>query len=465
MELAAAGALVAGAALLYGLYALIYYKFVAATRCRNSVSLRGKTVLITGGNSGIGKATAVDLARRGARVILTCRNKAKGESAVYDIRQESGNSEVILMILDLGNLNSVRAFAQTFLASEPRLDILINNAGQPLGPLPADPPAPEPTEALRPEQDVIVASTLHSFGKIDFWTIYKPWKGYDANSKLANILHARELAKQLKGTNVTCYVVDPGFVQTEIGPSYPVCILGDSVIKLFLRDWKTGAQTIFYCATEEGIERLSGRYFVDCQPKESGNSEVILMILDLGNLNSAQLLRDLLSIEPRLDILINNAGRRKGGRLRGGIVNHLGHFLLTHLLLNRLKHCAPSRIVIVASTLHSFGKIDFWTIYKPVERMWQTLRSYANSKLANILHARELAKQLKGTNVTCYVVDPGFVQTEIGRSYPRFAFWVIRVIKLFLRDWKTGAQTIFYCATEEGIERLSGRYFVDCQPK
>ncbi|ETE58148.1 Retinol dehydrogenase 14, partial [Ophiophagus hannah] len=140
-----------------------------------------------GGNAGIGKATAVDLARRGARVILGCRNKARGESAVYDIRrkvsklgsgfeanqiprlgflplllQESGNSEVILMILDLGNLNSVRAFAQTFLASEPRLDILINNAGggtadppqgQPLGPLPADPPAPEPSEALRPEPD------------------------------------------------------------------------------------------------------------------------------------------------------------------------------------------------------------------------------------------------------------------------------------------------------------------------
>ncbi|XP_026578829.1 dehydrogenase/reductase SDR family member 13-like, partial [Pseudonaja textilis] len=128
MEAAAAAALGAGAALLLGLYALVYYTFVAATRCRNAVSLRGKTVLITDGNSGIGKATAVDLARRGARVILGCCNKARGESAVYDIRQESGNSEVILMILDLASLNSVRAFAQTFLASEPRLDILINNA-------------------------------------------------------------------------------------------------------------------------------------------------------------------------------------------------------------------------------------------------------------------------------------------------------------------------------------------------
>ncbi|ETE56897.1 Retinol dehydrogenase 11, partial [Ophiophagus hannah] len=61
--------------------------------------------------------------------------------------------------------------------------------------------------------------------------------------------------------------------------------------------------------------------------------------------------------------------------------------------------------------------------------------------------------------------NAGFVQTEIGRSYPRFAFWVIQIIKPFLRDWESGAQTIIYCATEEGIERLSGQYFVDCQPK
>ncbi|KAL7976101.1 hypothetical protein Chor_009779, partial [Crotalus horridus] len=118
-----------------------------------------------GANTGIGKATAVDLARRGARVILACRDKARGESAVCDIRRESGNSEVILMILDLANLNSVRAFAQTFLKSEPRLDILINNA--------------------------------------------------------ANILHVRELANRLEGTNVTCYAVDPAHVHTQI-QTHPV---------------------------------------------------------------------------------------------------------------------------------------------------------------------------------------------------------------------------------------------------
>ncbi|XP_032071730.1 dehydrogenase/reductase SDR family member 13-like [Thamnophis elegans] len=284
-------ALGVAAALLLGLYALLYYNFGAATRCRNAVSLRGKTVLITGGNSGIGKATAVDLARRGARVILTCCDRVRGESAVYDIRRESGNSEVILMILDLKNLNSVRAFAQIFLKSEPRLDILINNAG---------------------------------------------------------------------------------------------------VVKC--------GQTI-----------------------------------DDFNQNFQ--------------------------------VNHLAHFLLTYLLLDRLKRCAPSRVVIVASNMHSFGEIDFRTIHKPVEGMWQVIKSYSSSKLANILHARELANRLEGTNVTCYAVHPGFVQTEIAHSHPRWVIWLLRTVKPFLRGGKSGAQTSIYCATEEGIERLSGRYFVDCLPK
>uniref|UniRef100_A0A8C6VI39 Dehydrogenase/reductase SDR family member 13-like n=1 Tax=Naja naja TaxID=35670 RepID=A0A8C6VI39_NAJNA len=245
----------------------------------------------TGGNAGIGKATAVDLARRGARVILACRDKEKGESAVYDIRRESGNSEVILMILDLASLNSVRAFAQTFLALEPRLDILINNAG-----------------VLKPGQ------------------------------------------------------------------------------------------------TADGFDQAFQ-------------------------------------------------------------VNHLAHFLLTHLLLDRLKRCAPSRIVILASSAHTSAKFDLATLNKPSKWMMKGAESYCNSKLANILHARELAKQLEGTNVTCYAVHPGVVNTEITRSHPWWTLWLVWIMKLFIRNCEAGAQTSIYCATEEGIERLSGRYFVDCRPK
>ncbi|KAL7976100.1 hypothetical protein Chor_009778 [Crotalus horridus] len=146
-------------------------------------------------------------------------------------------------------------------------------------------------------------------------------------------------------------------------------------------------------------------------------------------------------------------------------VNHLAHFLLTHLLLDRLKRCAPSRVVIVSSNAHLCGKIDFWTIHKPVEGMKKGGLSYCNSKLANILHARELANRLEGTNVTCYVVHPGLVRTKFFRYFPRWVFWFLWLIQLLLRDCDAGAQTSIYCATEEGIERLSGRYFADCRPK
>ncbi|XP_070587451.1 dehydrogenase/reductase SDR family member 13-like [Erythrolamprus reginae] len=264
---------------------------MAATWCRNAVSLLGKTVLITGANSGIGKATAVDLARRGARVILACRDQARGESAMHDIRRESGNSEVILMILDLASLNSVRSFAQNFLESEPRLDILINNAG--------------------------------------------------------------------------------------------VCQAGRTV---------------------DGFDQCFQ-------------------------------------------------------------VNHLGHFLLTHLLLDRLKRCTPSRVIILSSRVHAYGEMDFRTVHKPAEGWWKTLRSYCNSKLANLLHAREFSNRLEGTNVTCYAVHPGSVKTELGRSFPQWASQVFGFTNAFRRDCNAGAQTSIFCATEEGIERLSGQYFVDCRPK
>ncbi|XP_029142819.1 dehydrogenase/reductase SDR family member 13-like, partial [Protobothrops mucrosquamatus] len=204
---------------------------------------------------------------------------------------------------------------------------------------------------------------------------------------------------------------------------------------------------------------------------ESGNSEVILMILDLANLNSVRAFAEtFLKSEPRLDILINNAGVFKAGQTADGFdeafqVNHLAHFLLTHLLLDRLKRCAPSRVIILASIMHCIGKIDFRTIHKPGEGLWQVINSYNNSKLANILHTRELANRLEGTNVTCYTVDPGSVRTELGRSFPWWVFRVFGFMKVFRRDCNSGAQTSIYCATEEGIERLSGRYFVDCRSK
>ncbi|XP_072834788.2 dehydrogenase/reductase SDR family member 13 isoform X2 [Pogona vitticeps] len=146
-----AEAVAAGLAVALLLYALLYHNCLRGTRCRNAASLRGKTVLLTGGNRGIGKATALDLARRGARVVLACRDPARGEAAAAELRRASGGGQVRCMSLDLASLRSVRAFARAFLSSEPRLDVLINNAGEPPGPLPADPPPPGAAQALRPQ--------------------------------------------------------------------------------------------------------------------------------------------------------------------------------------------------------------------------------------------------------------------------------------------------------------------------
>ncbi|XP_077167433.1 dehydrogenase/reductase SDR family member 13-like [Paroedura picta] len=285
------GLALGGLALLAGLYVWLYYNFLRGPRCRNGTSLRGKTVLITGGNTGIGKATALDLAQRGARVILACRSKARAEAAVYDIRRESGNNEVLFMRLDLADLSSVRAFADAFLRSEPRLDILINNAG------------------------------------------------------------VQSAGKSIDGFDLTFQV------------------------------------------------------------------------------------------------------------------NHLSHFLLTHLLLDRLKHCAPSRVVVVASRAHKIGKIDFQNIHKPcMGGPLKYFQAYCNSKLANILYARELANRLEGTSVTCYALHPGTVNTELFRNA---SIWLKPILVpfswLFLRDPVNGAQTTIYCATEEGIEKFSGHYFANCK--
>ncbi|ETE58147.1 Dehydrogenase/reductase SDR family member 13, partial [Ophiophagus hannah] len=186
------------------------------------------------------------------------------------------------------------------------------------------------------------------------------------------------------------------------------------------------------------------------------------MILDLASLNSVRAFAQaFLASEPR----VFTTGQTANGFDQAFQVNHLGHFLLTYLLLDRLKHCAPSRIVILSSSMHFFGKIDFQTIHKPGEGIWKMLTSYNSSKLANMLHARELANRLEGTNVTCYTVHPGSVRTELGRSFPRWVFQVFGFMKRFRRDSNAGAQTSIYCATEEGIERLSGQYFVDCRPR
>ncbi|XP_040050397.1 dehydrogenase/reductase SDR family member 13 [Gasterosteus aculeatus] len=270
---------------------------VKGKRCTSEAKLHGKTVIVTGSNTGIGKTTAIDLAKRGARVILACRSKLRGEAALEEVKNKSGSNQVVFMPLDLGSLQSVRSFAETFLKSEPRLDILINNAG------------------------------------------------------------------------------------------------------IFLQG-----------RTEDGLGMMFG-------------------------------------------------------------VNHIGHFLLTNLLLDRLKECGSSRVVNVSSMAHNFGKIDFDCLntHKALglgTSFMQQLQVYSDSKLCNILFTHELAKRLQETKVTCYSLHPGAINTELTRNTDSLIKMLLKPLTLFFfKNTDQGAQTTLHCAVQEGIELFHGRYFSNCSVK
>ncbi|XP_018517022.1 LOW QUALITY PROTEIN: dehydrogenase/reductase SDR family member 13-like [Lates calcarifer] len=282
-------------ALLVGVYFLLHMTVLKLPRCTAATKLHGKTVIVTGANTGIGKTTAIDLARRGARVILACRDKGRGEAAVQEIIQETGNKQVIFMQLDLASLKSVRSFVDNFLKSEPRLDILINNAGVANGGKTEDGFGMmfgvnhlghflltvlllDQLKESGPSRVVTVASKAHEMGKVDFNCLmthrdlvpgnsdYEIFQGY-CHSKLCNVLFTYELAKRLEGTEVTCYSLHPGFIKTELGrhaTSWWNVLL--NTVSLFSVDAESGAQTTLHCALEQGIEHLSGHYFTCCAP-------------------------------------------------------------------------------------------------------------------------------------------------------------------------------------------------------
>lgn len=252
--------------------------------------LDGKTVVITGANTGIGKETAIDLAKRGAKVIIACRDMEKGETALKEVIEKSANENVTCMKLDLSDSKSIREFADNINKGEEKLNILINNAG------------------------------------------------------------------------------------------VMVCPYGK---------------------TADGFEMQIG-------------------------------------------------------------VNHMGHFLLTYLLLDLIKKSAPARIINVSSMAHSFGSINLDDINS--EKSYDKQRAYAQSKLANVLFTRSLAKRLQGTGVTTYSLHPGVVQTDLWRHLNGPQQFVMKVVSPFTKSSTEGAQTTIYCAVEPSLENESGGYYSDCAP-
>ena len=260
-----------------------------------SDGMQGKVVVITGGNAGIGKETAVGLAEAGARVVITSRDDERGRAAQTDVRERSGSADVDVMKLDLASFASIRAFAAGFLDRYDRLDVLLDNAG---------------------------------------------------------LIHRRR------------------------------------------------------AETEEGFELTFG-------------------------------------------------------------VNHIGHFLLTDLLLDRLKQSAPSRVVVVSSDAHKGARkgLDFDDLQS--ERRYRWMDAYSKSKLANIYFARELARRLDGTGVTSNSLHPGFVRSEFGRGGDLGTLygWGIRYLAgPFAISPAKGARTSVYLASSPEVAGVSGEFFFKCKP-
>ena len=252
------------------------------------VDMSGKTCVVTGANSGIGKETAPELARMGARVVLVCRNPLKGEAALADIRREAPSAQLDLLIAEISSFTSVRALAAQIRAKYPRLDVLINNAGAavPMRALSAD--GIEMTiagnhlgaalltlllldllKASKPARIINVSSEAQRNAKLDMDDLQFERRKYQAlaaygQSKLLMNAFTFELARRLAGTGVTANCLHPGVVRTNIWPSNPPLlfkiILG--VMKPFMLDSKRGAEVTIYLATSPDVANVSGEYFV-----------------------------------------------------------------------------------------------------------------------------------------------------------------------------------------------------------
>ncbi|XP_052064912.1 retinol dehydrogenase 14-like [Mytilus californianus] len=269
-------------------------QYLYGTRYTGTARLDDKTVIITGASSGIGKEVAKNLAKRGAKVILACRDLAKTNKVVDEIKRQIRDTKIVVKHLDLASLQSIRKFAKDIKQNEERLDILINNAG------------------------------------------------------------------------------------------------------------------VFYCPdgfrTDDGFEMQFG-------------------------------------------------------------VNHLGHFLLTNLLLGLLKKSAPSRVVTVSSNAHEKGRINFDDINS--EKKYEPRACYDQSKLANVLFSRELSKRLRGSGVTTYSLHPGVVRTNISKYVRQQRVFSRPLIDLYLvlplfKDSEQGTSTIIYCAVDESLTKESGNYYREC---
>ncbi len=243
----------------------------------------------------------------------------------------------------------------------------------------------------------------------------------------------------------------------------------------------TGANTGIGLVTARELAKAGYHVFIACRSSsngleavkaiqsESGTNDVESLVLDLGDFKSIRdCAAEFLARNLPLHLLLNNAGlagqrgfTKSGFELAFG-VNHVGHFLFTKLLLDRLITSAPARIVTVASRAHiRTSGIDWDACQKPTKSLLG-LKEYSNSKLANVLFSAELSRRLRGTNVSTYSLHPGVVASDIWRAIP----WPLSVlVKHNMLTTKDGAKTSLYCATSAEVANETGLYYDKCKVK
>ncbi|KAM6222636.1 retinol dehydrogenase 13 [Rhynchocyon petersi] len=265
--------------------------------CPSKATIPGKTVIVTGANTGIGKQTALELAKRGGNVILACRDMDKCEAAAKEIRGETLNHRVNARHLDLSSLKSIREFAKRIIEEEERVDILVNNAAvmrcphwttedgfemqfgvNHLGHFLLTNLLLDKLKASAPSRIINLSSLAHVAGHIDFEDLNWEKKKYDTKaaycqSKLAIVLFTKELSRRLQGTGVTTNALHPGVARTQLGrhtgmhsSAFSSFTLGP-IFWLLVKSPQLAAQPSIYLAVAEELEGVSGKYFSGLKEK------------------------------------------------------------------------------------------------------------------------------------------------------------------------------------------------------
>ena len=253
-----------------------------------------KTALVTGANAGMGKATAIALAKLGMEVVMLCRNPLRGETALQEVKTKSGSGDVSLMLCDLSDMADIQRFCNAFHELHPSLDVLVNNAGV------LSFERQETKDGLelhfgichvghfllttsllscmgKSSRIIMVGSVAHKAGRIDFDDLamkagYSVARAY-SRAKLCNLLFTKELARRLHGTGITVNCVHPGAVVTSIGARRGNGKDGNTALRrvagrmlgFFVRTPEKGAATAVYVASSSDCENITGAYFANCK--------------------------------------------------------------------------------------------------------------------------------------------------------------------------------------------------------